>query len=75
MIPVDYELGRQYQLERVDEANNHRLLGQAVPRRQSHDAHAQESPIAGPVRARIVRVVAAATRRVSTQVRSSLTAT
>ena len=31
MIPVDYELGRQYQNERVQEATNHRLARDAMP--------------------------------------------
>jgi hypothetical protein len=76
MIPVDYELGRQYQLERVHAANNHRLLRQVVACGHSHISQPLRNlPTARPVRARIVRVLAAATRRISTQVRSSLTAT
>jgi len=66
MIPVDYELGRQYQIERVCAANNHRLLPQVVACEHSHVSQLlRDLPIARPVRAWIVRVLAAATRRVS----------
>ena len=76
MIPVDYELGRQYQLERVHAANNHRLLRQLVACGHSHISQPlRDFPSARPVRGWIVRVLAATTSRVSTQVTSSLTAT
>jgi hypothetical protein len=75
MIPVDYELGRQYQLERVRAASSHRFLRQVVARGHSHVSSQplRDLPTARPIRVWIARVVAPATRRVPTQLRSSTT--
>jgi hypothetical protein len=71
MIPFDYELGRQYQHERVQEATSHRLACQALagwPR----VAHRFHFPIAKRLHTWIDDMVGIATRRAETLHRSSV---
>jgi hypothetical protein len=73
MIPVDYELGRQYQRERVQEANSHRLARQAVTGWRSRVAHRSCVPTAKQLRVWIEGMVGLATRRAETQLGHGLT--
>ena len=57
MIPVEYELGRQYERERVQQANSHRLARQAVTGRHSRVAHRFYFPTAKQLRVWIEDVV------------------
>jgi hypothetical protein len=73
MIPVDEELGRQYQLERIEEANCHRLLRQTATGGQPPLAHGVYSPIAKQLRMWIADVVGLAVRRAGTQFSTGIT--
>jgi hypothetical protein len=63
MIPVDYELHREYQYERLREAATHRRLAQAIatPRRQA--SRHLRAPTARPLRMWISTLLGLVPRR------------
>jgi hypothetical protein len=73
MILVDYELGRQYQNERVQDVARHRLASQAAAGLHSHLAQRLHFPTAKPLHVWIDDIVGLATRGAETQLESNPT--